>query len=462
MTLSIHRTLCLPVTLYSAWKAIKLKNSAGGIDGLSVSGFEDNLLIARIHKLIRKKSVPIPNKTALNEGLKKIDFFTEENNLAKSILIKDFIDSYLKSKETTSKQVVKADNKKLIKQKKKEYQKRENEGSELVVNTPGSFISKSNKGITIKVKGTIINKKPTNALKHITITGQGTAISASAISYCVNNKIPIDFFDAQGKHYASLLSPLSMDGLLWKQQALLSLEKKVALGSKIIIGKLKNQENLIKYYHKYHKEESKMLAEKYPEVILKIEKCILRAKETSPTDEQYATSLMGQEAVAAVAYWDYIRLLVMDDGVEFSSRERQGASDLMNSMLNYGYAILYARVWSAVLLRKLNPSISILHAYQPGKPTFIYDLVELFRAQAVDRVVISLIQKKEPLKMNGNLLAEPTKQLLIRNILERLNRYEKYRGEELRFIDIIHRQVQETAAFICGESKTFKPYTAKW
>jgi CRISPR-associated endonuclease Cas1 len=154
--------------------------------------------------------------------------------------------------------------------------------------------------------------------------------------------------------------------------------------------------------------------------------------------------------------------LLHDDDVDFLKRERQGASDLMNSMLNYGYAILYARVWNVVLLQKLNPSMSVLHVPQAGKPTFVYDVVELFRSQAVDRVVISLIQKGEPLKMNKNMLNDSTKRLLIQNILERLNRYENYRGEEIQFLNIIERQVHEIAVFISGESKIFKPYLAKW
>ena len=43
MSSLLFKTLCLPVTLYSAWKAVKLKNSVGGIDGLSVREFEESL-----------------------------------------------------------------------------------------------------------------------------------------------------------------------------------------------------------------------------------------------------------------------------------------------------------------------------------------------------------------------------------------------------------------------------------
>ena len=134
---------------------------------------------------------------------------------------------------------------------------------------------------------------------------------------------------------------------------------------------------------------------------------------------------------------------------------------MVNSLLNYGYAILYARIWRAVLFRKLNPTESIIHAPQPGKPTFVYDIIELFRVQAVDRVVISLIQKKEPLSLHQGLLDEDTKKLLVQNLAERMNRYEEYRGKECRLCDIINLQVKEIADYIANRT-TYKPYIAKW
>lgn len=421
----------------------------------------DSRLIRQIHEQIKRNKRSIQNKTALSTGLKELFFFAEDTELTKSILIKEFIDTYLDTSCKKGKNK-KTDNKKLIRQKKREYQKREKEGAELVVSTPGSFIGKTHRGIQIKVRGEIIYRKPTQTLKHITVTGQGVTMSSNAMRYCVSQKIPVDFFDEKGKHYASLLSPVNMDGMLWQQQALLALDKRMELARRIILSKLKNQMSLIKYYHKYHKRSGPMLVDKYPETILQMEECLERIKSYRENTTEYAVYFMGQEAVAARAYWDYVRILIQDDGIDYHKREHQGATDITNCMLNYGYAILYARIWDTLLVQKLNPSISVLHAPQPGKPTLVFDVIELFRAQAVDRVVISLIQKKETLKLHKGLLSESTKRILIEAILDRLNRYEKYRGEELVFTDIIHRQVREIAAYICGEIKTFKPYLAKW
>ena len=170
---------------------------------------------------------------------------------------------------------------------------------------------------------------------------------------------------------------------------------------------------------------------------------------------------MGQESQVALCYWDYIRELITDDKVGFERREHQGATDLVNSMLNYGYAILYVRVWQALLAVQLNPFDSLIHARRDGKPTLVYDMVEIFRSQVVDRVVISLIQKGHDLAVRNGLLTDRTRQLLVKSVMERLERYEKFQGEEMKMEQIILRQAKLLAMAFEGADK-FKPYVAKW
>lgn len=42
-TTTLFQTLCTPTFLFEAWKHVKSKNAAGGIDGLSIAAFEDKL-----------------------------------------------------------------------------------------------------------------------------------------------------------------------------------------------------------------------------------------------------------------------------------------------------------------------------------------------------------------------------------------------------------------------------------
>lgn len=422
----------------------------------------DRALILKLSSLVKKRSELFRNKTMVAECLKDIRFFAEETTLKRDQVMKEIQGVYTTAK--IEKRNIKPGNDKnklLIERKKKEYQKREGEGADLVVSSYGCFIGVTNRGISVKSKGKVIHKNPSRALEHITVAAKGVTLSTNAIQYCMRNKIPIDFFDGAGKHYGTILSPMYMENALWQKQAQMEEMRKAYLAMRIIYGKLKNQLNLIKYFHKYHKGIAGVLAEKYSEATQRLEKSIDQVKHFDLKVSDYASALMAIEAVGANLYWGYVRLLISDDGVEFEKRERQGATDLVNSLLNYGYAILYARVWQALLVAQLNPMASVIHVRQTGKPTFVFDVVELFRAQAVDRVVISLIQKGEPLTMDKTLLSESTRNLLIRNVLERLNRYEKYRGEEMKFCKIIQQQAKEIARYV-DEAVMYKPYIAKW
>lgn len=422
----------------------------------------DQILWERLQELVRVNWRNFRNQESVEECFKRIQFYSEESIFRKKELFAALIVYYadLKREDFEAKSEMNL-NKRLIEQKKREYRKREGAGAELVVNTIGCFIGLNQKGVSVRQKGTVIMEASAIQLEHVTVTTEAVSISANAIQYCMKNKIPVDFFDNHGKHYGSILTPAFVECSLWENQARMGDEKRCRLASKIIYGKLKNQLNLIKYFHKYHKGTVGILTEKYVEVTGILKGLANQVKEFGLNTENYREKLMAFEAEGAVAYWNYVRILIADDGVVFDSRVRKGAKDLMNCLLNYGYAIMYARVWQAVLLAKLNPTESIIHVRQANKPTFVYDLIELFRSQAVDRVVIALIQKKEPLVMEKELLSENTRALLVRNILERINRYEKYRGEELKFTDIIIRQVKEIADYITDDN-VYRPYIAKW
>lgn len=419
----------------------------------------DEILYSHLKQLIHTKWKDIPNKTTLERELRSIPFFSENNIIQNRKLKSELINLYLLEKSKEIKQKNELINKKLIAKRKKEYRNKENETSELIINSFGAYIGVNNKGITVKIMG---NKQniPSSNLHHITILTNGVSISSNALEYCMQKQIGIDFFNATGKHTGSFLSASFIHTSLWKKQAELDNKKKSILATRIISGKIKNQMNLIKYFHKYHKEYYESLNSKYNEVIPKI-KNILNELKMLEGNENYENNIINLEAQGAELYWAYIRELTKDDKINFTHRERHGATDIVNCMLNYGYAILYARIWQAVLSKKMNPTISVIHKPQAGKPTFVYDIIELFRTQAIDRVVISLIQKKEPLKLKQGLLDNDTKKLLVQNITERLNRYEKYRGNEHKLSDIINMQTKEIADYIDNNIR-YKPYIAKW
>ncbi len=420
----------------------------------------DEALIQRVKFVIENTDV-FKSKTALISSLNNIQFLSKQYCKQQKLHIEELVGFFLNTKSKDGHVTDEKTNRKIIQERKKEYRRLENETSGLLVNKQGTFLGLTSRGITAIYKGKVIAQHHKDNLSQIIITGQGISISSNLVNFCVSNKIPIDFFDHKGIHLGSVITAKSIQTSLWAKQSGADDATRNTIALEIITGKVKNQYNLLKYYHKYHRK-------RYPDLQGKMDgmdECISSfkkwKKKADRTDGEFMQKLVGHEAQIAIRYWDYIRELFRDDEISFEQREHQGATDIVNSMLNYGYAILYVRMWQALLAARLNPFDSMIHAHQDGKPTLVYDMVEIFRSQVVDRVVISLVQKGQDLDMHKGLLTDNTRQLLVKSVMERLSRYEKYNGEEIKMEQIIQRQAKLLAKAFEGTGQ-FKSYLAKW
>lgn len=352
-------------------------------------------------------------------------------------------------------------NVKLISKRKREYRKLESYGKELIINTFGTYLGIKDGKIIVKSKESKTNTLAFTNLSHISILSKGVSMSTDFIYQCSEHKVGISLFSFRGDHYATIHSPDSTDSDLWEKQiAAIRSGKGKQIASIIVEAKIRNQANLLKYFHKYHKNADEEFANQYAEKIKRFAELSKKCKKPM-NDVDYRETLISIEATAAMVYWTLVGELI-DDVSDFKGRERKGAKDLVNCLLNYGYAILYARVWEALLMARLNPYISYLHVANTSNPTLAFDFIELFRQQAVDRVVISMLQKKEKLTIENGILDEESRAKLTSNIYERIHRHELFRGESRRFSDIIKIQARALARFIKDEEDNFKPYISKW
>lgn len=421
----------------------------------------DQALYSVLQKNIKVGWKKFPTRTILENALANIHFLTRSFREHEAAIKETLITQYMEHHKMTDVQAANNENRKVVLKRKHEYRKLEEANSELVIARPGMALGLAKNRVTLKENGLLVSSIPTGNLKHVSILSDGVSLSSNVIRYVIENKIPLDIFSGNGKHIGSFLSASSFQCTLWQQQALCSLERRSRLGAYLIEGKLTNQLNLIKYFHKYHKARTREYQTLVDEMNAHVKAYKQFMKEVSYENNQCVEKIMAHESQGALKYWAYIRSLLADDAVGFEGRTGKGATDLVNCMLNYGYAILYSRVWQALLKAQLNPYDSVIHVRQKGKPTFVYDIVELFRAQAVDRVVFSLVQKKEPVEVKDGMLTDSGKKLLAKNITERLQKREKYRGEEKSLMQIIYCQAQEIAAFIISGER-YLPYKAKW
>ena len=353
----------------------------------------------------------------------------------------------------------------VIRKQKRHYLRQAVQGSELVIAEPGVFLGKTSRRVVVKKQRRVIMEMPIKQLRHVIITTPGVTISSAVIALCAQGNVPMDFLTSRGEPLARLCAPLDALGNTGLEQLQAVHDGSgLKLAQTFVYGKLKNQFNLVKYYHKYRKRVDEKFARAFDEVEQKFDALIAELKGFAPVGD-YDTvrqQLFAIEGQGGNLYWQMIRLLLEDD-VEFTGRERQGATDLVNSMLNYGYGMLYPRVHHALVLAGLHPGISFLHSFRDGKPTLSFDMIEEFRAQAVDRVVFGMITKGERVALEAKTgrLTKETVQKLVQNVLERLATPVRYRSRDVPLQDIIPLQAKRLAAHLHGKGR-YRPFIGRW
>lgn len=352
-----------------------------------------------------------------------------------------------------------------VKTQKRRYLRRAAQGAELVLSEPGVFLGRTSKRVVVKKQRRVMTEVPLRQLRHVIITTPGVTLSASVIALCSQHQIPIDFLNGRGDPIARLYTPMDALGTTGLQQLQAVHDGRgLQLARTIVLGKLRNQFNLVKYYHKYRKRVDETFTRVFDEVEHKFAALLLAVRHFAAVGE-YDTvrgQLFAFEGRGGNLYWQMIRVLLADD-VDFPGRERRGATDLVNSLLNYGYGMLYPRMQHALVLAGLHPGISFLHSFQDGKPTLAFDLIEEFRAQAVDRVVFAMLTKGEALALDATTgqLTKATVHKLVQNVLERLATPVRYRSQEKPLQEIIQLQAKLLAAHLHGEG-AYRPFIGRW
>ena len=334
---------------------------------------------------------------------------------------------------------------------------------ELLVTNFGSFLSKKSERLVLKESGKVVQEIPFHDLKQVVITTKGVSLSTDVIKECVQHGIDIAFLSYNGEPYAKLISPALTGTVKTRREQLMAYydDRGVQLVKLFIEGKLKNQANVLKYFAKYRKGVDAGL---FGEISAMVEKVEAGLKEMAAIKGKCIDDVRGQlmsvEGRAGYCYWQGIKLL-FGDKIDFVGREHRGAVDPVNSLLNYGYGMLKNLVESALMRAGLDPYAGFMHTDRAGKVSLVYDFVEEFRQQVVDRVVVAMVNKGINIKMQEDRLADEIRRDIAARIRERLETRVSFQGKQQKIETIIQVQARRVATFLRGEAK-YKPFVGSW
>ncbi|RKY04683.1 hypothetical protein DRP77_03200 [Candidatus Poribacteria bacterium] len=424
--------------------------------------FLDNFLIQELRLFLRRREDL--KEREVRDELRRLEFFSLRTPRERDNLISLIMAALRqpKLKPSRARKPVSSVEEGVAIQRRR-YEKKLSGERDLIVSRPGSFIGKTSRRVVVREGRRKVKEIPLFRLRNIIITSNGVSISSDLIRHCSAEGISISFLDRYGRPYAQILPPKApLYRLTSAQAAAFTNGKGVHLARCFAEGKIRNQINLIKYYRKYKRRKEFAFYDRCEECVERMRGLLKKLREIAQGNDldSVRSQLFAIEGEAASLYWGLIKLLLIND-VYFEGRERRGATDLVNSLLNYGYGILYSQVYQAIILAGLNPNISFLHKERIGKPTLVFDLVEEFRQPVVDRVVIGMIRKRRKLEMKGAVLSEETKQMLVEGVMARLSSRVSFRGRKMVLGDIIRHQANSIAGFLEDKTK-YRPFVDKW
>ena len=235
--------------------------------------------------------------------------------------------------------------------------------------TTNQFTKKITK-LLLYEKDEILDSIKALTINDITIIGKGH-ITFDALTLMAENNIKLISINPKGQLTYTLESPDWANVELKKQQYKLSENKKgLKISVELIKSKIKNQKGVLKTLNK-NKQLKRVFntREKMNEYITQLENLDLN-------DSNIKMQIMGIEGKASNDYWNAVKYFIPKE-IGFESRTKK-PTDLLNSMLNYGYAILASEITKSILTNGLDPYCGFLHYDMLNRTSLTFDLIEPF------------------------------------------------------------------------------------
>ncbi len=264
----------------------------------------------------------------------------------------------------------------------------------LYITTQGAWLNKDGENVVVSSEGNEIGRVPVHSIGGIVGFGR-VLMSPQLMGHCAENDIGMSFLSENGRFFARVVGPQSGNVLLRREQYRRADDGTActAIVRSIIAGKCLSQRAVLRRALRDHrsnldstdKARLETSAERLTAIARKTEKPIT-------TDE-----LRGFEGEASQVYFSVFDHLIRGDKdvFRFESRSRRPPLNRVNAMLSFVYTLLAHDVRSALESVGLDPMVGFLHRDRPGRPSLALDIMEEFRPFFADRLVLSLINRRQ-------------------------------------------------------------------
>ena len=292
----------------------------------------------------------------------------------------------------------------------------------LYILTQGAYLAKEGETIAVYVDRELKQRFPLHNQSNILCFGNVLCTPALR-GMCGENVVGMSFFTENGRFLARVNGPVSGNVLLRRKQyrAADDVNIRAELARWMVVAKIANsRKNLLRAVREYPGKDGAARLKDASDYLA----ATLKSLELFKPLEV----VRGIEGDAARVYFSVFDELIVaqKDKFFFHGRNRRPPMDNVNAMLSFVYTLIAHDVSSALEGVGLDPAVGFLHADRPGRPSLALDLMEEFRSMVGDRLVLTLINRKQvrndgfqKTETGGVIMNDKTRKEIIKNYQER-------------------------------------------
>jgi CRISP-associated protein Cas1 len=262
----------------------------------------------------------------------------------------------------------------------------------LYATTEGASLRKDGENLVAEVDGAERSRVPLHMLGAVVVFG-GVFVSPPLIGALARAGITLVLLDRQGRFEARVEGPVSGNVLLRRAQYRAS-EQPDDIVRSIVSAKIANQRVVLQRALRDYAEQ--MAPDRRAAIEAAVERMERILRRVAFANEG-ADVLRGAEGEAANGYFAVFGDLIRspDPDVCFRGRSRRPPLDPVNALLSFLYTLLTHDCRSAAESVGLDSAVGFLHRDRPGRPSLALDLMEELRPVFVDRLALSLINRRQ-------------------------------------------------------------------
>lgn len=336
----------------------------------------------------------------------------------------------------------------------------------LYVSTDGAYVAREGESILVRVERETKLRLPVHHLSGIVCFGR-TGLSASAMALCAERGVAITLLSNFGRLLAKIDGFTEGNVLLRREQYRRADTDagSAAVARAIVQAKIANSRAVLLRAARDNPGTRGVEA-------IKSAIASLAASLNMLTRDLPLEAIRGVEGEAAAVYFgvfDHL-ITVQKEHFCFRSRTRRPPTDPVNAMLSFTYALLAHDVRAACESVGLDPAVGFLHRDRPGRPGLALDLMEELRAYLCDRVVLSLINRRqvdikgfETEPAGAVRMNDATRKVLLVAFQQRKQETieHPFLGEKVTIGLIPHLQARLLARYIRNDLDAYPPFLSR-